>query len=676
MPVSAVFQFAVPSPHASSFVDGETALAVASPIGNAAGNTTYFLSRWFDFEGGVYTIKCVADDSATWIAAVQQASGRILFSNTIADGVAEYTVYIPRGRQRLDIILVNTSSGASNCWVAFSLRLAGKLVYASTGTGWVFDTSVIADADVPSTTDRRLTFPLFSVLPNWKDGITERLSYNTEVFSSEQDEEQRRGIRRNARRSIEADFLRRGLNRARLDFFFTGVGKKEVLVPLWHEQYVLTGTLGSTLAFPAETLALREFLPGTLAAVIADPDTYEILTIQSAAGDTITFSAAPSGSWPAGSRIYPLRVGRMIDSVQFSNFTDSVAVAAVRFNLEEPQTWPDASWGYCAPLFRFPVDRAQPIDFEFDRSVFMLDNETGVVDVFDPGERTRVTMKCGVTLRGRSSAIAFRQFLQKARGRAVRFWMPDLMSDVFPAGASIGGTYFDAADTQFSDRMVVPQDARRMLGFYFIDGRPAIYRSVTSVDRVGQYERYTLDRVLPPITVAELSRVGFVMPVRFDQDSFELQHLVDDSAAVRTSLVMRSSERDDLPEIECFTTSRPYPVDHVDSLDLTAAFTGGDLRDFSYPAEGIDVDADFSFGQLRNPIVEYDLVAEGVDVSAAFTAGSLRLAIVTYDEYPPEAIDVTAVFAVGSLREGLIQYEEYPAEALDVSAAFTAGSLT
>lgn len=356
--------------------------------------------------------------------------------------------------------------------------------------------------------------------------------------------------------------------------------------------------------------------------------------------------------------------------------TDTVGVVRARFDLEEPQKWPAASWGYCSPLFRFPVNRAQVIDFEFDRQVFRIDSESGPVDIFDAGERTRVTMKCGLTLRGRSSTFSFRQFLQKARGRAIRFWMPDLMTDIYPVGPDLGGAYFDALDTGFSARMTFPQDARRVVGFYFLDGRPAVYRTITSASKVGQYDRFVLDRVLPPFAVSDLARVGFVMPVRFDQDTFELQHLTDDSAVVRTSVVMRSSEAEGLPDIECFTTSRPYPVDALDALDVTAGFAGGDLRELRYAPEGMDVTYTFSFGELRLPVVSYSMTAEGLNSTAAFAAGQLRPGLISYAHYVPEGLNSSAAIIAGLLRVGLISYANYVPEGLNSSAAFSGGTLT
>ncbi|AGF89702.1 hypothetical protein SP099_00290, partial [Salmonella phage FSL SP-099] len=72
--------------------------------------------------------------------------------------------------------------------------------------------------------DVRLTYPVFLPLPNWKDGVTERIEWQTDVMISESGAEQRRPIRLHPRRSFEATFLRWEEKRTLLDTTIAGVG--------------------------------------------------------------------------------------------------------------------------------------------------------------------------------------------------------------------------------------------------------------------------------------------------------------------------------------------------------------------------------------------------------------------------------------------------------------------
>lgn len=675
MPVAAVFQFAVPAPHTGSFTDGEQALSVASPIGTAAGRTTFRLARWFDFEGGVYTIKYVVADAAAWFTSVSETSGRPLMRSNTGDAVQQQTVFIPRGRFRLDILLSNLSTGQSSCYVAFSIRQGTKVVYASTASGWVFDTAAIPNSAVPAIADRRLSFPLFPFMPNWSGGVTERIQFMTEILASETDAEQRRSPRRFARRSFEASFLRQGAYRSRLDNFFLGSGSNEVLLPLWHEQYRLQGNLGTTLAFPESTLVMREFRGGDLAVLIRNPSDAEILTIAShdLNTDTITFTAAPTGQWGAGDVIMPLRVAKIMDAVRFENQTDNVTTAQARFELDEPLLWPDPSWAYCSPLFRFKPNRATALSIDFNRLLYPFDSETGPVDVTDYGQRARVGTRLSLALRGRPDVYRFRQFINKARGRAVRFWMPDWMQDIIPA-VDIAGPYIDAVPAGFVDYIRTQQDARLMIGVEFLDGRPTLYREITNVVEVSGAERFAVDPALPPIEKSEVARIMFVLPSRFDQDGFEIQHPVDDSAVAQTTLVVRSAERAGLPPIECFTTSKPYSLVEVDSVDVLPSLVTLDIVTI-YAPEAITYSASLLTGTLRTTLQQNSMAPEAITYSALLQAGTLR-EILRSHSIAAEAITYSASLQAGTLREALISYNNYAPEAITYSAQILGGTLS
>lgn len=553
MAVTPVYELTIPAPHDASFTDGEKALSVAATIGGATGQTTYYLSKWFDFRGGVYTFKVVSDDATQWAASVSKENGRTIYGGKAAQGVVTTLIYLPPGRHRVDVIIGNVASGASSCFVAFSLLQDNRLVYVSAGSGWVFDTVPIADVDVPALGDYRLALPVMSFLPNWEGGITERIEWNTETLASESDREQRRSLRRYARRTFEAGFMRRDLRRIRLFNFFLGAGSAEFLLPMWHEQFKIPATLGSTVQFPSASLAYREFAAGDLVLVSnGDPTDYEILSVLSVntGTDVLTLTAAPTGTWPPGSRLFPLRVARALEVSQFDNLTDRVAKVQVRFHLKEHEKWPAPSWGSASPLFTFKVNRGVSLNVGLDRTTdTIIDTEIGRVETYDIYERTRMSMRFGMTLRGRTKVHAFRQFIHMARGRAVRFWMPSLTLDLIGLG-DFSGSYIDVRNAGLVEYLKRAQDNRTVIGFLFNNGNATIYRNVTTITETLSGERVFLQSALPStLDLDTIERVEFIIPARFDQDGFELTHLVDDSVAVQTSVVVRSSDTGDLPSL-------------------------------------------------------------------------------------------------------------------------------
>lgn len=554
-------------------------------------------------------------------------------------------------------------------------------------TNWIFPKSTTPIPDGP---DRYL--PVWTVMPNWKDGVLERLAWLTDVMVSERAVEQRRSVRRYPRRSFEASFMRTEANRSRLDNFVTAIGRGRFLVPLFHEQYKLVGQQPGTstqgrVRFPAGSLQYREFHVDDMVLITTgDPTRFTICTVteRNEMTDTIALKhITDTTTWPEGSRIIPLRVARLLDSPKMDNPSDRVGLMSLRFDLSDADTTFEPSWGYCAPLWRFKPHRKQEITLDYERADFTLDMQGGVIEVSDPSKRAQVSQSFMVRFFGRESTWAYRAFLYAARGRAQRFYLPTFLHDIQPT-SDLGGFTFNSRANGFSQYVLEPQEARRIIAIAFADGAPTIYRNVVSVapvvDAVAPYntifERFTVDVELPPIPMKNIERVSFVAPVRFDQDTFELQHATDESVAVTSSVVMRASVVAGMPPIECWVTSKMYPLEDIEAYRGSAFFIGGRLYDpNAYSGDTYTGDAAFTGGTLESVLSGYEGPPEAYTTAAIISDGTLReLLHIGYGAV--DALDVAGQMTEGAIRVALLVYSNYPAEALDITAQLTEGTLT
>lgn len=684
MAVASVYELPVPTEFSTFFVSSEAALSVHSALSNAPARKTYYLSKWMPFfEGGEYLIRCVAEDASLWLSTQESNNSRSIHFTKRDSGPQETTIFLPRGRQRFDIILTNVSSvvnAASRCFLAFSIWKAGKLIYTSSAAGWVFDQTKIADADVPALGDWRLDLPVFTVLPNWANPVIERVAYSTEILPSEADIEQRRALRAQPRRSFEAAFARHDATRSRLDNFIVGLGKNLCLVPLWHEQYPLQGTLGSTLTFPTKTIEKREFRSGGLCLVMGkNPSNYEVLIVNEINfdTDTISFVTPPVKTWGVGDRITPLLLARILDNPSMDHPTDRVGLVSLRFTIDdsEPARFVP-SWGYCSPVFRFRVDRGSDITIGYDRSTAFVDaDEIGPVDVYDPEQRERVSLRAGMQLRGRDEVVAFRKFIDMARGRAIRFWMPTFIADM-QAVADINSNHIDVRGAGFFDYLRSQQDFRNWITIEFSDGRPPIYREIAGFAKLTD----TIDRVSLKLDVAlaeisAISRISFMLPVRFDQDGFEIQHLVDDCAAALTTIAVRTADLYEMEPIECGTTSLTYPLESIDAVDIGFVVLGAQL--WKIDREALDIG--FVVTSMTNTAtVSYAttvMLDEAVDITFVVTDAAL-VHTVSYGSTTmnDEALDISFVVLSATLIKTVIENDFGP-EALDIGFQVSSATL-
>jgi hypothetical protein len=531
---------------------GERIVSVADPLESAPGARTFYLSRRFTFPEGDYTFIVEADDAATVWIGTSQLNARIIATPTLAVP-ARADVNIPAGEYRLDVILQNLTPGPSPAYFTMVIMRGEEVFYTSAKEAWLLDDTAINDNDLPPSQDIRYTMPVWTTMPNWLNGITERLSWQTDILDSERDAEQRRSVRRNARRSFEASFLRDAAGGARMDAFLVGVGPAPFLLPLWHEQVRMVDGLdmeASGVTFPDGELRLREFRKGDLVLVNnGDPNDWDLLEIGDVDQDRFSWKSPPPRAWPVGTRIFPLRVARVDNGdARTSGVTDTVRRAEVRFTLDEPYVI-EPSWGGTGgePIFGFNVDRATTLDVEYSRKAFVIDNTSGKPTTTDHGKHTSAVVQTRLKFFGRPQAFRFRQFLQAARGMARHFYAPTFMQDIYPVGDVIGGTNELIVQPQgFRRSMLSPQPIRLQIAFQFRDGAPTIYADIVNVQEVYQSRRLvaevlTLAEPLPEITMTDLRRISFVCETRFAQDSFEIHHPTNGQAVIDVACVLRQA---------------------------------------------------------------------------------------------------------------------------------------
>lgn len=379
------------------------------------------------------------------------------------------------------------------------------------------------------------------------------------------------------------------------------------------------------IEFPLGTLDEPELYPNSYALMHdKDPAVHEVVKIASVTDTTVTLAAAPTMSWQRGARITPLRVARFDQLPQIQNLTDRISQITTRFEILEYSLYsPAEDWGYCAPVFTFEPDWSDSITVSHERNIVVLDNETGVRQYVDSGERDRIGTRASLKLLDRSEVLRFRKFVSAARGKTVSFWAPSFTMDIDPVGA-ISGSYFDAMNTGFSEAFVKPQDSRIMIAIVFDDGRPTIYRKLTSVVQTLTAERYFVDIPLPTIKPSEINRVHFMVPSRFDQDGFEIRHHVDGSHAVSTSVVLKSVDIGDLPDINCFVTSKPYPALSEDELHSAMSVTAVAIQEFSVPLASTSSELLVTDVELRDTLVSMADEAHGLNTQLSVTGVTLE----------------------------------------------------
>lgn len=273
--------------------------------------------------------------------------------------------------------------------------------------------------------------PVWTIAPNWSQPIRERLSWLSDVFRSETGHEQARALRVAPRRSVEALYTPVDAERSFFELLLQRLGRNEFMMPLWFDQGIATAVAGSTVTVDTVN---REFAVGTMALLIGDdPFTFETFTISAVAAGTLTASVALTSTWPAGTKVFPLRRG-WLDGESVSPVTSRVASSQLTFTMDVrndlaggAETF-DLYAGH--PLLTHDIDWSQTLTNDYQWLSEEFDSETGVRYVVDTADRAFAMRRYGLLLEGIAEHMAYRKLLYRIEGRTKPVWIPDFSRSI------------------------------------------------------------------------------------------------------------------------------------------------------------------------------------------------------------------------------------------------------
>lgn len=383
--------------------------------------------------------------------------------------------------------------------------------------------------------------PVWSIRPNWREGIRETLSWLTDVLDSTNGTEQRVSLRLSPRRSFEMLFNPIDDARSYFDLFLHRMASIEFFLPLFHDKAKLDDlrTVGDT-DIPFDN-TYREFETGGYAILLGDsPFEYEVIeiTAQDASGLTV---APLVGEWRKGTTLHPLRIARLADETALSALTSHVGQSTLLFTLVRANDFAEGVWSGVSyedrPVLTVAPNRREPLDVNFLRKAVTVDNDLGIPYLADEANRAFQTQIHSWLIRGRQEHAEFRSMWYRLRGRSQAIWLPSFNDDVIVARDA------DMADTTLDIKKI---------GYQYtggaITGRNHLYfrreEMAMKIVDVGvplslDEERLELEEVIG-VDIPAGRKGCFLEAARLDQDEVEILHYTDTSGTSECQVAFRS----------------------------------------------------------------------------------------------------------------------------------------
>jgi len=389
--------------------------------------------------------------------------------------------------------------------------------------------------------------PVWSLPVDWKDGTTESWEFLTTVGESAGGIEQRRGVRLTPRQYFEYSYILQGPERTYFDLLTMRSGGSFCYLPMWHdvELLVVEHTAGMT-ALGINT-TYTEFM-NCDAVFIGSTHDYELAEIVGRADAVVTLTGPLVNTWPARTRVVPLKKVRLEQQPTTTRRSELVHVARVKFcsveNNGSDAENPLNSFGLQYVLEQDP-NEVTDLTYVYERLLSTLDNTTGLPTVADV--TGRVLQQFAFWLKGRQALHRFRGMLYALDGRRVPVWVPTVYSDFEPVGPlGAGDLVIDVKRCGFT-ALGGPQPQREYILIH-LQNDTRIYRRITNSVILGDgtTERLFLDATVGmDVPLSQLRRISFLVLSRLDQDTVELTHHTATRGMTTATVVFRSAAAKD-----------------------------------------------------------------------------------------------------------------------------------
>jgi len=403
---------------------------------------------------------------------------------------------------------------------------------------------------VTVTGQRTLTWP---VTPDMGQGYGEKFKWTTDIITAENGREQRISLRDSPELAIEASYTAffEKLNLA--DALLWGWQTRIFAIPLFHLPVTLTANVqNGDLEIKVSDLSYKRFDMGELFVIHCDELNYEPLQIDSldtTPGDNkINLLRPVQGNWPAGTKLYPMRLARTEKSISGQWPVNRVGTMQMRFVLEDDEVFVPSETSLGSTLYQgyyvLPIrpNWIESMTQQFTRNVDIIENDIGPREYTDHSDLTTVIRSFLFQFHHLSNIHFFMQWYYARRGAQVPFWVPTWNNDMILVKNVINGeSVLTIKNTQYS-RLYVNNEGRNHLYIATRTGQiittEILNIQVDPLDSAN--ELVTVDALLPDIDYTLVDIICFMGLNRMASDELTVEWLSDKVARINSNMRLLS----------------------------------------------------------------------------------------------------------------------------------------
>jgi hypothetical protein len=389
---------------------------------------------------------------------------------------------------------------------------------------------------------------VFPFLADWKDGISEQLSWMSSVERSYDGSEQRRELRNAPRKNLQYQIKLLDRNdSARFENILFGWQGRSFAVPIPTSRTRLTATVGAASSILPIDTRDRGFYAGQAAVIMLSSKEFEAVEIATVSDSQVTLVRPTAQSWPKSAYVFAAGTAHLQQQQVFNRANDFYGSSPLNWDFSVTDQNANVQTGAAAVTYRSqevylvkPNWSSRPsYTFQDMFDVFGVD-DVGALDYATTSDWPTIIRQHAYQFRTRADIAAFRRFLRRRSGRVVPAWIPSWNDDFIvteDVESSAGVlTVIDNGYRTFVDA----HEVRRDIAIFRRGVALPIMRRITDVvDNFDGTVNLVLDTTVgATFPTEQIKRVCHMNLFRLGSDSVTLQWHTDIAMSATLNFIM------------------------------------------------------------------------------------------------------------------------------------------
>ena len=401
-----------------------------------------------------------------------------------------------------------------------------------------------SNGDTLSVNIRGSRLILWNIRPNWTNTIKEQFEYKTDVLTSYNKKEQRRGFMTQPRRRYSYVANPNANVLMNLRNIIHGWHDKPFMLPIWWQPAKLERVTrqGSKQIILTDN-EQYDFVKGGSLVLWIDEFTNEVCEIKEINGNRIEFDAPVSRDYyPLNTTVYPCVQTRLNDEFELTNLTSTAGELHIEMNavmqamrIKMPDDLQaDATFKGIEVLERKP-NWADDVSETYNGAFGVLDYGYGVRQYYSRNVPSLVVRKMEFLAANISEIRWWKAFIQRQKGALKSFIVPTHTFDaILVDDVAVNATQLVFRDDYLST--VVKESAERKY-LRVKTAEKVYYFTIKSLRNSADTVVVTLNETVPELIRAkDVQHIQFMQRMRFASDNVEIEYVTRKVAKLSLSL--------------------------------------------------------------------------------------------------------------------------------------------